>query len=259
MKILVNNSWTNFENANVSIFSEAVMYGFGLFETIRTNQHKHPLFTAEHIERLFKSCLEINLPVQFSEKEVTEMVNQIAAASEHQIQRIKVLVIPESVIVTSTSLNPDLSVYEGVHLQSTILTRSLPTIKSTAYLDCYLSWKKANRNGYYDSLFIDPNGFVSEASRSNIVWLEDGYFGSCMQNVLPGITIRILKERLKLPIKNKEITLEDLLNKTTVFITNSIIGVVPVLSIDQVKINNGTISQELSHLISQYQKLISII
>jgi len=257
MKILINNNWTNSEDAKVSIFSEAVMYGFGLFETLSTNQNKLPLFNAEHIKRLFNSCRKINLPIRFSEKEVTEMVNQIAAASEHRIQRIKVLIIPDFVIVTATPLILDPVIYEGVHLQSTPLTRSLPTIKSTAYLDCYLSWKKANENGYYDALFTDSNGFVSEASRSNIVWLEDGYYGSRMEDVLPGITIRILMEQLKLPIQNKKITLNLLQSKTAVFITNSIIGIVPVKSIDQVKINKGMISQELSQVITQYQQIIA--
>ena len=257
MKILINNNWTNFEDAKVSVFSEAVMYGFGLFETLCTNQNKLPLFNAEHIKRLFKSCRKINLPIQFSEKAVIEMVDQVAAASDHQIQRIKVVVIPDNVIVISTPLVIDSSIYNGVHLQSVPLTRSLPTIKSTAYLDCYLSWKKANENGYYDALFTDSNGFVSEASRSNVVWIEDGYYGSCIQNVLPGITIKMLMKHLKLPIQNKKIPLNLLQSKTAVFITNSIIGIVPVKSIDQVKINNGIISQQLSQLMKQYQQTIA--
>lgn len=257
MKILINNQWASYENAKVSVFSEALMYGFGLFETLRTNQNKHPVFTEEHITRLFHGCQQIDLPVHYAQKEIVDMVDRIAAESTHLIQRIKVLVIPDTVIITSVPLNLDISVYDGVHLQSTPLTRALPEIKSTAYLDCYLSWKNASQNGYYDALFTDTNGFVSEASRSNIVWNKAGAYGSRLEDVLPGITIRMLKEKIKLPIQNEKITLDQLQNKTSVFLSNSIIGIVPVLSIDKVIINRGIITQKVKTITDQYQQLTS--
>ena len=259
MKILINNQWTSYKSAQVSVFSEALMYGFGLFETLRTNQHKHPIFHKEHITRLFHSCQQIDLPIQYTQKEVVDMVDRIAIESTHQIQRIKVLVIPDHTIVTSVPLNLDTSIYDGVHLQSTTLTRSIPEIKSTAYLDCFLSWKKASQNGYYDALFSDANGYISEASRSNIVWINEDSYGSRMEDVLPGITIRILKEKLILPIKHEQITLDQLQKKSSIFLTNSIIGIVPVVSIDQLKINHGIVTQQTQNLAAQYEQLISIL
>lgn len=257
MKILINNSWSTPENAQISIFSEALMYGFGIFETLRTNDSKKPVFLTEHINRLIKSCTQINLPVQYSTDMITEMVNRVADASSHQIQRIKVLAIPDYLIITSSQLTIDSDIYNGVHLQSAALTRSLPTIKSTAYLDCYLSWQKANKAGYYDALLIDYKGVVTEASRSNIVWMTKDGYQSNLQGVLLGVTIQMLSEKQKLQIKHHELTLDQMLQKNAVFLTNSIIGIVPVLSVNNGPINGGKITHQVSQIMHNYQQLIT--
>ena len=254
MHILINNKFVQENEAQISIFSDAVMYGYGIFETLRTYPGKKILKLDAHVTRLINSAIQIDLKLKYNFDEIQNMVYQVVEKSEYELQRIKILAIPDSLIVISNELKIDESIYGGVSLKTSIQKRSMPEIKSTSYLDCLLNFKQAVKQGFYDALFLDELDYVYECSRSNIFWISNGKLFTRENDVLPGITRQVVVEIAHLPFEYKNGKLADLLEADEVFITNSIIGVMPVIKVNDSYISLGQPGNETVKLMGEFEK-----
>lgn len=259
MLILINDQWVSKEEANINIFSEAVMYGFGLFETMRTYDKKEVPFLDQHINRLLKSASEIDLSVNYSTDKMKEMIRKVVNKSEYELQRIKIILVPEKLIISSDELIINKNIYDGVKLNTIQQIRSLPHLKSISYLDCYHSYKKITKRGYFDALLMDEKENVYEGSRSNIFWFEDEKLCTCKEKVLHGIMRDFIIDISPFQIILKNIELSDLLKKDEIFLTNSIVGIVPVININENEIGSGKCGVLTNRLIAEYSNRLNLI
>ncbi|MFA5820885.1 MAG: aminotransferase class IV [Candidatus Gracilibacteria bacterium] len=213
------------------------MYGVGVFETLRTFNHR--IFQSkEHIQRLFDSAKQINLKIKSSKSEIEAMLQKISTKSPRSNQRIKIIAVAEGLLITSTELKQkDLA--KGVKCKTILIQRPIPTAKTISYLETYLSHSQAQKQGFFEAILIDQNGFVTEGSRSNIFWFEKDTLCTPKNNVLAG-TIRDLIFKIS-PFKTKfkNIKLPQLLKQKEIFITSSINGVAPVIQIDKHRFSVG--------------------
>jgi branched-chain amino acid aminotransferase len=255
MQILINNNFVEKDEAKISIFSDAIMYGYGVFETLRTYSGKRILKLDAHINRLINSANQIKLKLNYKFEEIQSMVQEVVEKSGNELQRIKLLALHDYLIITSNELTIDNNIYNGVSLKTCSQKRSMPEIKSTSYLDCLLNYNNAVQQGFYDALFIDDQNYVYECSRSNIFWIKNGKLFTRLYEVLPGITRDTVIEIFHLPFENKNGELSDLLGSDEVFITNSVIGVVPAVKIDDSYISLGQPGIETSKLMSEFENL----
>lgn len=281
MKILINNKFVSAKNAKISVFSDAFQFGFGVFETILIQNDKkitgksaqngdmkhaakiaHTVKTphlskntdAAHIKRLRNSAQEIGVRITYKNWEICEMINKILDKSGPNPQRLKIIAIPEKLILISTPL-PKTSQNQPVRLKSIFCERSLPHLKTLSYLDSYLAHQKAINEGYDDALLIDRDGYVTEAAHANIFWFEGETLCTREKNVLPGITRDQIIKFSPFPIKFKKIKLAELLKKEEIFITNSIKGLMPVIQIDKKRIGKGKIGKKTAQIIQLYRKM----
>ena len=72
MKIYLNGRFYDSDKAMVSVYDHGFLYGYGVFETLRT-YHKILFKAEEHIDRLFHSARLINLPIKETKKDLYEM------------------------------------------------------------------------------------------------------------------------------------------------------------------------------------------
>ena len=79
---------------------------------------------------------------------------------------------------------------------------------------------------------IDKNKEVYEGAYSNMFWFEGNSLCTRKEDVLPGITRKVVLELSPYKIKYKKIKLKDLLKKKEIFITQSVKGIVPIVKID---------------------------
>jgi len=237
MKILINNNFVNEKEAQISLLSDAVMYGYGLFETLRTYSQKRTLKLDDHIYRLINSAQKINLQLKYGFEEIEKMIIRVIKQSKHELQRVKILAIPDSLIIISTKLKLDKKNYNGVSIKTAIHKRSLPHLKSTSYLDCLLHYNDAIETGFFDALFIDESNYIYECTRSNIYWISKNKIFTRKNEVLPGITRNVVKEISHLPFKYKNGKLSDLLDADEIFISNSVMGLAPVTKLNDTNIS----------------------
>ena len=253
-KVLFNNQWLDPDQAQINLQSDALMYGLGLFETLRTYSGKSLPLLDKHIQRLFTSLETFPIEIKYQPQQIAEMVQKVVAQSEHELQRIKIVAIPEGVMVSSHKLTLNPTTLKGITLKTTVLKRAMPEYKSTAYADCYISWQAAQNQGFFDALLIDTTTQVYESTRANIFWITKGQIVTRQDEILPGIIRSIIINDMPQSVKFSNGTLDDLFSADEVFITNSIIGIAPVIEIDGNHIGPANITNSL---INELQKHIS--
>jgi len=227
-KCIFNNQWCELEELTIPIHSDTVQFGTGLFETLRTYGNKQLPFLDKHLQRLFSSIVSLNLACDYSPSDIKAMVIRLVEQHVSALQRIKILVIPEGVLVTSLKLiEPADASCRLTHWQT---RRGMPEHKSTSYLQCQLAWQMAQDAGFDDSILTDDAGQVYETGRANLFWVKDGQIFTREHDVLPGIMRDFVLTNVDVQFSN--VTYDELLTADEVFITNSIRGIASVSTID---------------------------
>lgn len=252
MVILFNNKIINQKQAVLPITSQAVMHGYGVFETLRTYS-KEVFKLNEHIDRLLNSAVCIDLEIKYNKEEISDMVKKIVNASEYEEQRLKVMAIEEGIYIISEQLIIDQEVYQGVGIKSVECIRTIPQAKLLSYIDSYVSHQKSVRDGFYDALLIDKNKEVYEGAYSNIFWFENNKLCTRRDAVLLGITRQAIIDISPWQICYKTILLEELKQKQEIFLTQTSTGLVPVIKIDEKIIGNGMPGKQTVKLIKLFK------
>jgi branched-subunit amino acid aminotransferase/4-amino-4-deoxychorismate lyase len=120
----------------------------------------------------------------------------------------------------------------------------LSQIKSLSFLENVFCRQQARLGGFEETIFSNTSGFLAEASVSNIFFVKKGvvFTPAVSCGIIPGIVRKIIFEisaESGIKIKEGKYSPSELKKSREVFITNTLIGVLPVTEIDNVKINDG--------------------
>lgn len=236
--ILINNKFVKPSHAKISVLSEAFMYGYGVFETLRTFDKKI-IKANEHINRLLNSAKKIELKIKYKKSEILKMLLKITEKSPFKNQRIKITAIKEGIIITSKKLTINKSIYKGVSVKTVLLKRSMPEIKSISYLESYFAHQQAVKQGYFEAILTDEKDEIYEGSYSNIFWFRGDTLCTRKDHVLAGITAQTVIKNSPFKVKFKKITLKNLLKSHEIFLTQTTTGIVPITKINNQKIGTG--------------------
>ena len=99
------------------------------------------------------------------------MVNIVISDFPDPDQRTRILAMPNNLIIYTSALELDNSIYSGIAAITVHANRETPDVKTTNYKVCLKAWRKANDMGCFASILIDGNGVVLEGSRSNVFWV----------------------------------------------------------------------------------------
>ena len=124
----------------------------------------------------------------------------------------------------------------------------LARIKSTSYLLYQLAYLEAKEKGFDEAIILNSRGYIAEASRSNIFLVKDSqlFTPSLTCGCLDGITRRVifdLAKKYHLKIFEGNFTLSDLYDSDEAFLTNSLMGVMPLRSIEKQNRGVGRITK----------------
>ena len=117
-------------------------------------------------------------------------------------------------------------------------------IKSLNYLPNVLGKMEASKKGAYEGIFVQ-DGKLLEGTSTNIFIVEKGVLKTppVSSGILPGITRKTVIELARtagtLMVKEKSISTLELKRSGEAFITNSIIGIVPLIRVDSFRIGSG--------------------
>ena len=261
----VDGNYYNYADSKIHINDRGYHFGDAVYEVILFNKGVFYDFDA-HINRLFNSLKSIEIEFSFTKKTIELIVKNLirlnrvsfgsiyiqvsrgVAERNHTYDNLKVK--PILTIITSKKHNNISAIIKGVKAVTIRDNRWLrPDIKTTQLLPNVLAKTMANKQGAYESIFIDDQGYVTEGSSSNI-WIINNKNEIITRNIdgkiLSGITRKTVAEFAKLndlKVIEKKFSKEDMFKAKEVFLTSASSFVTPINEIDEVKVSNGKIGQ----------------
>lgn len=245
----------NNNTKNISL-DTGYFFGMGIFETIAVEKG-HPLFLDWHLERMQKGLKTLGISTDAFQKQATP--EQIARyLTEHPMDHgvLKIMASEENLLFT-TRENPytDTDYERGFRLDlSPVLrneTSSFTYIKSFHYGDNLLEKRRAKQAGYDETLFRNTKGYLVETSASNIFFVKKQqlFTPAIHCGLLDGIVRRYILENYN--VKETLLLPEELSSFDEAFLTNSLMGIMPVVSIDD---HVFTKRSYTDHLLNCYRK-----
>ncbi|MGL4875485.1 MAG: aminotransferase class IV [Clostridium sp.] len=206
-----------------------MFFGRGLFETILVKEE--PEFLDFHIKRLNEGLRSIGL------EEVSEDIEKIIEDMRVRNKVLKIVVTEKNIILKTREIPYKAEDYKnGFSLCiSKVLrnsTSNLNKVKSLNYLENILEREKALKKGYNDCIFINEKGNICETSTGNIFFVKDKkiYTPSVEEGLLNGTVRDFLIKECDVTLKNFKIKNLEFIDE--IWVTNSIIGIMKIKSIE---------------------------
>lgn len=227
---------TKQEKCNTLTLDSGFFFGMGIFETIAV-ENGHPLFLPWHLDRMEKglNTLGISKRMFFEDATPDKIAKYLNAhPMEHGVLKI---MTSESNLIFSTRENPYTrkDYQKGFRLDISPVFRNETSpftyVKSFHYGDNLLEKRRAKQNNYEETLFLNSKGQITETSASNIFFVKGRqlYTPLVECGLLDGILRRYMIETYN--VQEVVLTPEDFSNFAEAFLTNSLMGIMPVLSI----------------------------
>ena len=211
---------------------EGFMFGLGAFETILIKNSK-AIFIDDHLARLKNSLDTLSIENNIEKSDVLSYI------SERKIENgvLKIMVSKDNIILSFRDNHYTKEEYsKGFSLCTSKVLRNdtskLTYIKSFNYGDNILEKRAAKENGYDEPIFLNTKKYICEGATSNIFFIKDDniYTPRVENGLLNGIIRKKVVE--KYDVKEIDIKHDEISQYEEVFITNSILGIMPVRSID---------------------------
>lgn len=249
-----------------------VFEGRGVFETMRVDDG-HVVLLDLHLQRLRQGLKVLGIRFSLTIKEVQSIVHRVVMFNQFNHGRARIMVYQKSrhvelaVMVMPRTVFSEQDYFHGYDVTVLpCLSRSsskYACVKSLDYQPFYNAYQKARAQGFNEALLINSKGYIFEASRSNVFLIkkETLYPTSLELGCLNGITRRIVMEcarELKIPVKIKKPKIDDFINCDETFLTNSIIGVMPITKLKHKAIESGRVGDLTYKIRSRYIQKLSV-
>ena len=268
--VWLDKKLTLLKEGNFPLLDEGFLYGQGLFETMRAYNGK--VFLLErHLKRLINSCRQLNMPPPKQEllkKAINNTIRRNKLCSGYvrlnvwQAKRkLRNFVFIKKIRFCS---NKDyLKGFSGMIIKNERIndTSFLSHNKTLNYLFYSCCRSKAAKHGADEAILLNTKGFICEGSRSNIFVVRKNKVITPHLNCgcLPGITRGVVFElcrKLKISIKQQNLKSDDLFKSQEIFLTNSLIEIMPLVRIDKRLIGDGKPGELSLLLLSKYREYI---
>ncbi len=278
-KLLFNGKIEDEHVFRFSPCSRVLHFGDGVFETMRSYSGKIFRFH-EHIVRMKKALdiLEMKLDVDIS-RLMAETVNLLNINSVSD-GRIKIMAFRQTedwpgvgngteasyiILVRPFKCEVENNVCKTISACIAEDRRNprskLTFIKSLNYLENMLAKIEAQKRGFDEAVFLNIFNHVTEGSISNLFLVKGGKLitPSVSSGILNGITRQaVLAEAAEagIIVSERDVTLEELSAADEVFLTNSIIEIMPMVKLGDSLIGDGRAGQVTLSLALLYKNLV---
>lgn len=117
-------------------------------------------------------------------------------------------------------------------VQALSYRREDPAVKHVGLFGAMKHRRTAQREGFDDALFLNPDGTISEIATSNIGFVRGDEVVWPRSECLAGVTMTLLRQVLDQESDTEPITLADLSDMDAAFATNAATGVRPIAAVD---------------------------
>jgi len=278
-KIWCNNELVDWQEVKLHVLSHGLHYGSFVFEGLRVYDEK--IFKlVEHTDRFFYSAKRMDIKIPYSKDEINQATKKIVSVQNVQNGYIRPFAWRGSEMMAISAQNTKIHVaiatwewgtyfdsklkLEGIKLNISKWRRPAPntipwdTKASGLYMICTLSKHEAERQGYSDSLMLDHEGNIAEATGANIFFKDKNgdLHTPIPDSFLDGITRRTVIEIAKsknINVNERKISPDELSNFVGCFITGTAAEITPVSKISNHEYKVCNVILDLSE---SYDKLV---
>lgn len=249
------------DQAKISVFDHGFLYGDNIYETMRTYRGK--VFLIErHLFRLEASAKLINLNLLLNQTDFQRQIERTASAAGNIESYIRLIVTRGQgaisldmdsserasyvIIVKPLEQYPREYYERGVKLAMVSIRRNdrqalNPRIKSGNLLNNVLAYMQAKSEGAFEGILCNLAGYVTEATSSNVFLVKKGTLitPSLDSGLLSGVTRGLALELAaaqQIPIEERNVLPEELLQCDECFITSTTKAIIPVNQIGEVRL-----------------------
>lgn len=231
-------------------------FGLGAFETMAVEKGQ-PLFLQAHINRL-KHTLEW-LHIFWNEEILYRKMNQQLQTHAGCHEVIKLMVSDQNILtVYSRNRYQSIHYHHGARLGFSTIRRNdtspFTFHKTFNYGDCIREKRHALLLGLDELLFLNTKGQLAEGTTSNIFFVKQGrlYTPAATCGLLPGILRDYICNRYD--VCQAELYPQDIPAMDECFITNSLMGIMPVRQLEDI-VFPGYQGPCTKSLLQQYQHI----
>ena len=257
-KIWFNGTPIDWSDAKIHVLSHGLHYASCVFEGERV--YDREIFKLEeHTERLFHSANRLGFKIPYSEKDLNKACRDIVKIQNVKNGYVRPVVWRGSEMMAisaqKTKIHVAIATWEwgsyfdpnlklkGIKLNISKWRRPAPntipwdTKASGLYMICTLSKHEAEKEGFTDSLMLDYQDNIAEATGANVFFINKNaeLHTPIADSFLNGITRRSIIELAKLKkikVIERKIKPEELPKFTGCFLTGTAAEVTPVSQIN---------------------------
>ncbi len=293
-KVFFNGKFVNEADAKISIYDSALMFGDMVFEMTRSFNNKQ-FMLEDHIDRLLTGLKILRIPIKYSKKQIIKICNDTIKKNlkyfkkddEHRLM-----------IDVSRGLLDIYKGINNIHKDSNFIVADFPlrwTVRGMGKLfntginavitsqraipSMYMDPKIKNRSRLFYlnanieaslfkgnnnwALLLDDRGFIAEGSGDNFFIIKDNKVITPRGvHILRGISrdyvLKNLCEKLELENIEKDIEPYDVYSADEAFMTGTPFCMLPVTSLNNIKIGNGKRGKIFNKLLSTWSDNVGI-
>jgi len=278
-KIWYNNDLVDWQDVKLHVLSHGLHYASCVFEGLRV--YDGEIFKLEeHTDRLYHSAKRMDIKIPYPKDEINSAIKKTVSVQNVQNGYVRPFAWRGSemmaVSAQQTKIHVAIAAWEwGTYFDSKLKTEGIKlniskwrrpapntipwdTKASGLYMICTLSKHEAEKQGYTDSLMLDHEDNIAEATGANIFFKDkNGELHTPVpDSFLDGITRRTVIEIAKsknIKVNERKISPKELSNFVGCFLTGTAAEVTPISKIAE---HTYKVCNFILDLSASYEKLV---
>lgn len=273
--IFLNGELVEQPLAKVSALDQGLLYGYGLFETMRSYAGR-VFRLEEHHRRLCEGAARLALAAPITLPHLKAAIDALLERNGLSDAYVRLTVTagtlaglgeqrPQVLLYVSALMEYPEELYRrGMAAVISPIRRNetspLSRIKSLNYLDNLLAREEARQQGADEAILLNSRGAVAEGSASNLFLVKEGWLvtPAVESGALPGIArgaVLGLATAAGLKPEETEVATAALLDASEAFLTNSLMEVMPLTRLDSLAVGTGRPGPLTERLHQLYREL----
>jgi len=249
----------------IDSLAPGIVQGKGVFETMRVYSGK--IYALQkHFDRLFRGLRLLGIRSPYTKKQWEQHLYQTINVNSLKEARIRLAVWREggklriAIVCQDVKRDHPRKKQSGLKAMISGVRRNktrYSNIKSMDYLCFRKAFKQAEEQGFDEAILMNNRGEIVEGSRTNVFFVKKGilYTPAVTCGCLNGITRQIVLQcarHLKITSKVTIVSPQKLIRSDEAFVTNSLIGVVPLIVVGVRVIGQGKPGQVTKKIMDVY-------
>ena len=276
-KVFLNGQLVDVNKACISVTDSGLLYGAGLFETMRS--YNGVVFALkDHLDRLFFSARTLSINLAYDRKYITDVIYKVLQANKLTDARLRLTLTngpmsqsdeqrKATLLITATKLQPYPAEYykKGVLVVLCPFKQNAgePTCghKTTSYFSRMIALNRAHQKRAAEALWFTTNNRLAEGCISNVFLVKDSVLHTppIETPVLAGIARKtVCQIALKNSIKlvEKDLSIDDVLAADEIFLTNVIMQIMPVTTVEKHTVSDGKVGTMTKEMQKSFDEFV---